>query len=104
MLEKFKNRKKENLFLLLVLLIITLVLMNRILSDDKQEIKENKITGSTLAKEVSSTPIEDRLENMIGKIDGVGEISILLTYNEEELEGAIVVASRCTVILKQGLK
>ena len=49
--------------------------------------------GSTLAKEVSSTPIEERLENMLAKIDGVGDISILLTYNEEDLEGAVIVAS-----------
>lgn len=93
MLEKFKNRKVENLVLLLVLLIITVMLMNSILKDDEKESQENKIAGSTLAKEVSSTPIEQKLEDMIGKIDGVGEISILLTYNEEELEGAVVVAS-----------
>lgn len=57
--------------------------------------KPRKISllGSTLAKEVSSTPIEERLENMLAKIDGVGDISILLTYNEEDLEGAVIVAS-----------
>lgn len=49
--------------------------------------------GSTLAKEVSATPIEEKLENMLSKIDGVGDISILLTYKDEELEGAVVVAS-----------
>lgn len=42
---------------------------------------------------MSSTPIEEKLENMLGKIDGVGDISILLTYHEEELEGAVIVAS-----------
>lgn len=57
--------------------------------------KPRKISllGSTLAKEVSTTPIEERLENMLAKIDGVGDISILLTYNEEDLEGAVIVAS-----------
>ena len=92
MLEKFKNRKIENLVVLLVLLIITVMLMNTILKDDEKEKQENKISGSTLAKEVSSSSIEEKLEDTIGKIDGVGEISILLTYNEEELEGAVVVA------------
>lgn len=53
---------------------------------------KTKLLGSTLAKEVSSTPIEEKLESMIGKINGVGEISVLLTYDEDELEGAIVVA------------
>lgn len=93
MLEKFKNRKTENLILLLILLVITVLLMNNILKEDKKELSENKIAGSTLAKEVSGTPIEEKLENMLTKIEGVGEISILLTYNDETLEGAVVVAS-----------
>ena len=29
---------------------------------------------------------------MLEKIEGVGEASILLTYNDETLEGAVVVA------------
>ena len=49
--------------------------------------------GSTLAKEVSNSPIEEKLESMLEKIEGVGEVSILLTYKEDDLEGAIVVAS-----------
>lgn len=91
-LSKFKNRKTENIILLLFLLIITLILMNNILKDEEKEDYENKIAGSTLAKEVSSTPIEEKLEAMIGKIEGVGDISVLLTYDEEELEGAVIVA------------
>ncbi len=95
MLEKFKNRKLENLILLLILLVITILLMNNILKDNYKEDYENKLVGSTLAKEVSSTPIEEKLENMLSKIEGVGDISILLTYKGEEIEGAIIVASRC---------
>lgn len=52
-----------------------------------------KLPGSTLAKEVSSSPIEEKLETMLEKIEGVGEVSILLTYKEDKLEGAVVVAS-----------
>ena len=43
MLEKFKNRKLENLVLLLILLVITILLMNNILKEDKKEGSENKI-------------------------------------------------------------
>ena len=93
MLEKFKNRKTENLILLLILLVITVILMNNILKEDNKEESENKIAGATLAKQVSGIPIEEKLESVLSKIDGVGEISILLTYNDEALEGAIVVAS-----------
>ena len=92
MLEKFKNRKTENLIVLLILLVITVILMNNILKEDKTEEKENKIDEATLAKQVNGTPIEERLENMLEKIEGVGEASILLTYNDETLEGAVVVA------------
>ena len=93
MLEKFKNRKIENLILLLILLVITVLLMNNILKDEPEEKSENKVVGATLAKQVSSTPIEEKLENMLSKIEGVGDISILLTYNEEDLEGAVIVAT-----------
>lgn len=93
MLEKFKNRKTENLILLLILLVITVLLMNNILKDEPKESSENKIAGATLAKQVSSIPTEEKLEGVLSKIEGVGEISILLTYNDEDLEGAVVVAS-----------
>lgn len=94
MLEKLKNRKTENLILLLVLLIITVILMNRILKEDKtEEENENKFAGSTLAKEVSSSTIEEKLETMLKKIEGVGDVSVLLTYDKEDLEGAVIVAS-----------
>ena len=92
-IEKFKNRKIQNLILLLILLVITILLMNSILKEDPKEENANKLAGSTLAA-VSSTPIEEKLENLLSKIDGVGEISILLTYNENNLEGAVIVAKR----------
>lgn len=92
MLEKFKDRKTENLVLFVILMIITVLLMNQILKKEPQKEDENKLSGSTLAEAVSSTPIEQKLENMLEKIDGVGDISILLTYKDEELEGAVVVA------------
>lgn len=42
-LEKFKNRKMENIIILLALLIITVILMNNILKDEDKENYENKI-------------------------------------------------------------
>ena len=42
MLEKFKSRKTENLIVLLILLIITVMLMNTILKDEPKETSENK--------------------------------------------------------------
>lgn len=42
-LEKFKNRKMENIIILLALLIITVILMNNILKEEDKENYENKI-------------------------------------------------------------
>lgn len=50
MLEKFKNRKLENLILLLILLVITVLLMNNILKEDKKDVSENKIARKHFSK------------------------------------------------------
>ena len=35
---------------------------------------------------------ETSRKNILNKIDGVGEVSVLLTYDDEKLEGIVVVA------------
>lgn len=89
-----KDKKVENLISLLIILIITLICINYIMKDDSKEAEEEKHKGAVLASttEVSSSELESRIENILSKIDGVGKISVLLTYNEENLEGVVVVA------------
>lgn len=99
MFEKLKNifnnkdKKIENLVFLLVLLIITLFTLNSILKEDTQENEENQLVGAELAEADNvSSSLEKRIESILSKISGVGEVSVLLTYADDSLEGTIIVS------------
>ena len=86
----FNNKEKriENLVSFLIILVITLIVINKILKEDdkKEESYKNEI-GVELAVETMSTNIkndelEKKLESILQKIDGVGNVSVLLTYKE----------------------
>lgn len=85
----FMNKEKriENLISLLIILIITLIIINKILKEDK--IKETKVqneVGVELAvdeiNDLSYDNLERKLENILSKIEGVGKVSVLITYSE----------------------
>lgn len=84
----FENKEKrvENLVSVLIILIITLIVINKILDDEPQEkVDYQNEIGVELAEdeiEVLSTDLEKRLENILSKISGVGDVSVLLTYKE----------------------
>lgn len=86
----FENKEKriENLISLLIILVITLIVINKILDSDKKENLEiQNETGVEFAKEEStniSSDLEKRLENILSKISGVGNVSVLLTYKESQ--------------------
>ena len=95
MIEKFKkifnNKEKriENLVSFLIILVITLIIINKILNSDKQKSGNDykNETGIELAKEnnseeIASDNLELKLENILEKISGVGKVSVLLTYSE----------------------
>lgn len=83
---KDKNRKIENLVVFLVILVITLIIINHIIKEDnKKETRnhEDAQLASTTAQGLDiSTDLERRLEAILSKIEGVGEVSVLLTYSE----------------------
>lgn len=84
----FENKEKrvENLVSILIILIITLIVINKILNGEEQEkVEYQNESGVELAKtetEIINTDLEKRLENILSKISGVGEVSVLLTYKE----------------------
>lgn len=94
MLEKIKkmftNKEKriENLVSFLIILIITLIVINKILSEDENETKYFKNeSGVELAVESNyqdnnTDNLEVRLEKILTKIDGVGDVAVLVTYSE----------------------
>ena len=85
--EMFKGKKKtENLLVLLVLLIIVVIAINYIWNSD--EIKENNVkqeSQSNEIKQVSTENIKDKteekLENILSKISGVGKVRVMITYS-----------------------
>jgi len=94
MLEKIKNifnnkeKRIENLVSFLVILVITLIVINKILKGDNKSSKNYKNeTGVELATETVSTSnnsddLELKLEKILSKINGVGKVSVLITYSE----------------------
>ena len=87
--EDGNNKKKtENLVFLLILLVITVVAINVIWRDDEiSNSSTNNTTKQLSVKEVENvaeTTLEEKLENILSKINGVGNVDVLITYNETE--------------------
>lgn len=84
--EKDKNKKIENLVAFLIILVITLIIINNIIKDDDKK-EETDYTSAELAKSVQydnndSNNLEKRLEEILSKLDGVKDVSVLITYSE----------------------
>lgn len=88
-----KNQKKkiENLVFFVILLIITIVAINIIWKDQKttkQEDPEKKLATQTTEKNINNTnmrtsnELETKLENILSKIQGVGEVHVFINYSE----------------------
>ena len=93
-----KNNKKtiENLVAFVVILIITIIAINMIWKDDKNnnlksernslDITEIKSSISENIKESSDqNDIELKLENILSQIDGVGKVKVLVTYSSTSM-------------------
>lgn len=89
-LDRDNKRRNENLIAFLIILVITLIIINKILSEDesKNTLNENNaelVTKSNVvATEVSieNENLKVELENILSKISGVGKVEVLLTYSE----------------------
>ena len=84
------KRKIENLIVFLVILIVTIISINLIWNTNKKEQEKEKDTSKKLATventmetdEIQANDIEKKLENILAKINGVGEVNVLITYSE----------------------
>lgn len=89
-LEKDNKRKTENLVVFLIILIITLIVINKILEDDKLPIDSSNnaelVYGSYETNNefsnLDEVDLETKLKDILAKIKGVGEVDVLLTYSE----------------------
>ena len=82
------NKKKtENLVFVLILLVITVVAINSIWKEDSSENTTDTNNKQLAVKEditIKTLTLEEKLENILSKIAGVGNVDVLLTYNETE--------------------
>lgn len=91
------NKKRiENSVVFVIILVITLIVINVILNGDKKEnsntkTDENKKLADTSIQSTSdikkvSQNTEDKLilnlESILSKINGVGEVKVMVTYSE----------------------
>ncbi|MBR6033932.1 MAG: hypothetical protein IKP28_04265 [Clostridia bacterium] len=86
--EKSDKKNIENLIVFLIILIVTVIAINTILGDDDKKdeaIDESTKMSSTieLNEETSKTQdsLEDKLKNILSKIEGVGNVDVLVTYS-----------------------
>lgn len=87
------KRKTENLVVFAIVLIITVVVMNYILSGKKDKTNktiqsEDKVLAqkngdSQVKNKDNKQDIETRLENILSNIKGVGNVKVLITYSQE---------------------
>lgn len=88
--EEGNDKKKiENLVFFLIILVITIVAINFIWKDDKKEDTNTNDTSKKLAstsqeRTYPEDSLETKLENILSNINGVGNVKVLLTYNETE--------------------
>ena len=95
--EGSKNNKKkiENLIFFVIILIITIVVINIIWNGDKKSSKDENLQNDTskqLARQNtnatievgsnSTNELEIRLKDLLSKIQGVGEVEVLINYSE----------------------
>ena len=82
------KKKIENLFFLLGILIVTIIAINYIWNDKNKNTLSTNITNTNESndkiemKEDEQKNLEEKLENILSKIVGVGKIDVMITYNE----------------------
>ena len=86
------KRKIENIIFFIILLVVTIVIINTIWNGNKQTTKqENSINTKQLAykeqnneniETTGSEELEKKLENILSKIEGVGNVNVCINYSE----------------------
>lgn len=86
---KDEKRRNENLIAFLIILVITLVIINNILSEDEEDTEITNDTDVELVTDavddyidIDETDLEGELEEILSKIEGAGDVEVLLTYSE----------------------
>ncbi len=82
---KTNKKKVENLVVGILILIVTVIAINTILADDtKKESSDKENNNNVVIAETnqSNNTLEERLEGILSKINGVGKVDVLISYSE----------------------
>lgn len=86
-----ENKKIENLIVFVIILIVTIIIINTIWngSDNKDKKESEDVSGyKRLAIEDNNTEtnesddLEKKLEQILSKMEGVGKVSVMITYSQ----------------------
>lgn len=91
--ERGSKKTLENLIVLVIILVVTIIFINYIWNGDKKENDDGFNNGESVSVlnskdikiesvEVSNNNLEFEIENMLKKLDGVEDASVLITYEE----------------------
>ena len=94
---KDKKRKSENLILLVILLVVLLISINYIFNDSKSNstntnanIISNEDTNNNISIEkLSNNTLEKKLEDILSKISGISEVSVVLSYSKDTTQNVV---------------
>ena len=86
--ENGKDKKKqiENIVVFIIILIITVLIINKMWSSEENEENNNTVDSSKVLAQTSSSSqqddLEEKLEDILESIDGVGKVKVLIKYSE----------------------
>lgn len=83
---KDKKKQIENIVVFIIILIVTVLIINNMWSDGREKKDENTVdTSKVLAQTTTSNhqeDLEERLEDILSTISGVGKVKALIKYSE----------------------
>lgn len=83
---KDKKRQIENIVFFIVILIVTVLIINNMWSSDKTDNEDTNSVSSKVLAETETTEVKDdleeRLEDILESISGVGKVKVLIKYSE----------------------
>ena len=83
-----ENKKNQWLVLLLVGILLVVIAI-----PTKSDTKKDTSWGTTDENDANATEMEKRLESILSKMQGIGEVHVMITYQDEtQVEGVVVVA------------
>lgn len=88
-----KKRRTQNLILLVVLLVLLLVACNYIFKTNKPKSNSTStnenIVSSSESKKDSNSALEEKLNIVLSQIQGISDVSVVLSYSQEEKQNVV---------------